>query len=627
MTQLHHLPHHDGSELYSPDHTDHRRGATVRVRVRIPHEFGAVPSVVLRTVIDGEPRFQQMERGPWSPPHDDGATWWTGRLALENDVTTYRFLVNRADGTAVWLNGEGVDHLEPVDSQDFRATVHPAAPAWAREQVLYQIFPDRFARSTHADARTSPAWALPASWDDEVIHTGPDTPRQLFGGDLDGIVDHLDHLERLGVTLVYLTPFFPGGSNHRYDATTFDHVDPLLGGDEALVRLVQAAHARGIRVIGDLTTNHTGDTHEWFVAAHRNPGAVESDFYYWKDPDQEDYIAWSDVPSLPKLDWTSTELRRRFIEGPTSVVARWLQPPFNLDGWRIDVANMTGRLGDTDLNSEVQRLVRQTMDAVAPGSVLYAESTNDAAHDFAGDGWQGPMSYAAFTRPLWHWLRQPEHGVHHHFGIPYEIEPRYSGTDFVATYRRFTAAYPWPVRSVAMNAIDTHDTPRFAERADDDLQVVAAGLSLALPGTPTIFAGDEFGITGVNGEDSRAPLPWGEEPRLAEAYRTLVALRRSSTALQQGSLRWLHASDDAVALVRETQEETVVVVAARSATTVTVPLAAVGDALSLVTVLGDAETQTDDATLLVRTTGPAFIALGTSGPLVPPALEAAHAGA
>lgn len=616
MTQLHHLPHHDGSELYTPDHADHRRGATVRVRVRIPHEFGDVPSVVLRAVIDGEPRFQQMERGAWRPARDYGATWWTGHLALENDVTTYRFLVNRADGTAVWLNGEGVDRLEPVDAQDFRATVHPAAPDWAREQVLYQIFPDRFARSAAADDRALPPWALPAAWDDDVVHTGPDTPRQLFGGDLDGVVEHLDHLERLGVTLIYLTPFFPAGSNHRYDATTFDRVDPLLGGDDALVRLVEAAHARGMRVVGDLTTNHTGDTHEWFVAAHRNPAAPESEFYYWKDPGQEDYVAWSDVPSLPKLDWTSAELRRRFIEGPTSVVARWLQPPFNLDGWRIDVANMTGRLGDIDLNRDVQRLVRETMDAVAPGSVLYAESTNDAAHDFVGDGWQGPMSYAAFTRPLWHWLRQPEHGVHHHFGIPYEIEPRYSGADLVATYRRFTAAYPWSVRSMAMNAIDTHDTPRFAERAGDDLQVVAAGLSLTLPGTPTIFAGDEFGITGINGEDARAPLPWGEEPRLAEAYRTLIALRRSSRALQQGSLRWLHADDEAVALVRETQEETVVVVAARSATRLAVPLSAIGDAVAPATQLGAASVAAEGDTLVVATAGPAFLVLGAAGPVV-----------
>lgn len=625
MSQLHHLPHHDGSALYSPDSASHR-GATIRVRVRIPHEFAAVPSVVLRYVVDGEPRFQQMDRGSWRPDRDYGATWWTGELAVENDVTSYRFLINRGDGTSVWLNGEGVDHLEPVDAQDFRATVYSTAPDWAREQVLYQIFPDRFARSTAADSRLAPGWALPASWGDDVVHTGPATPRQFFGGDLDGIVEHLDHLEGLGVTLLYLTPFFPAGSNHRYDSTTFTTVDPLLGGDDALVRLVEAAHARGMRVVGDLTTNHTGDTHEWFVAAHRRPGAPESDFYYWKDAAQEDYVAWCDVPSLPKLDWTSTELRRRFIEGPESVVARWLQPPFNLDGWRIDVANMTGRLGDVDLNREVQRLVRDTMDAVAPGSVLYAESTNDAAHDFTGDGWQGPMSYAAFTRPLWHWLRQPEHGVYHHFGIPYEIEPRYSAADLVATYRRFTAAYPWDVRSVALNAIDTHDTPRFAERAGDDLQVVAAGLSLTLPGTPTIFAGDEFGITGINGEDARAPLPWDEEPRLAGAYRDLVALRRSSAALQHGGLRWLHADGEAVALARETPEETVVVVATRSATRLTVPLSAVGEAVVPTAAFGSVEVRVEDGSLVVTTQGPAFVALGSAGPTAADLHQEAVAG-
>ena len=184
----------------------------------------------------------------------------------------------------------------------------------------------------------------------------PARSQQFYGGDLDGVIDKLDHLVSLGVDLLYLTPVFPAASNHRYDAASFDRVDPLLGGDEAYIRLIEAAHARGIRVIGDLTSNHSGDTHEWFRAAHGNPGAPEQEFYYFTDAGNTEYVSWLGYESLPKFDWSSRELRDRFVEGEDSVVARWLKPPFGTDGWRLDVANMTGRLGAVDLNPEVRQL-------------------------------------------------------------------------------------------------------------------------------------------------------------------------------------------------------------------------------------------------------------------------------
>jgi alpha-glucosidase len=174
------------------------------------------------------------------------------------------------------------------------------------------------------------------------------------------------------------------------------------------------------------------------------------------------------------------------------------------------------------------------------------------------------MSYSAFTRPVWHWLRQPAVAPQHHFGIPYDLTPRYTGTDFVRSHRRFTAALPWPVRSRAMNAIDTHDTPRFLERADEQLQRVAAALSFALPGTPVLFAGDEFALRGALGEEARTPLPWQRTPVLASFYAELSATRQHSPSLRDGGLRWLHADADAIAFVRETRDSSAVVVAFRS---------------------------------------------------------------
>ena len=110
---------------------------------------------------------------------------------------------------------------------------------------------------------------------------------------------------------------------------------------------------------------------------------------------------------LPKFNWASEKLRERFIDGPDSVVATWLKPPYNADGWRIDVANMTGRLGDIDHNADVRQLLRKTMIDINPETVLLGESTNDATGDLQGDGWHGAMTYASFTRPLWGWLSEP----------------------------------------------------------------------------------------------------------------------------------------------------------------------------------------------------------------------------
>ena len=599
---LHHHPHHDGSELYS---TAGSEPSVRNVRVRVPRAFGPLASVWVRVVVDAEPRYLPMHPIP-SPLAGDLADWWEGAIELLNPVVGYRFLLNRLDAGALWLNPEGVDEVEPLDAADFRVTGAVPPPEWASGQIMYQVFPDRFARSVGAAARALPSWAIPAAWDDEVIHTGSDTPLQVFGGDLDGVRERLGHLVDLGVTLIYLTPFFPAGSNHRYDATTFDRVDPLLGGDEALIRLVQAAHQRGIRVIGDLTTNHTGDRHEWFRAALGDPSAPEGAFYYWNDDAHTDYVAWYGVPTLPKLDWNSPELRSRFIEGRESVVAKWLLPPFELDGWRIDVANMTGRHGDDDLNRLVQRSVRRTMQEVAPDTVLFAESTNDATRDFDGLGWQAPMSYSAFTRPLWHWLQRPAAQPEHHFGIPYAQTPQATAGEFVRAHRRFTGSFPWPVNQLVMNALDTHDTPRFRERADEQLQRVAAGLSFALPGTPVLFAGDEFGLRGALGEEARTPLPWGTVPELSGFYAELSRLRRGMPALRTGGLRWLHAGDDSLAFVRETTDQSVLVVASRGDDRIVIPDDAIGTPAAALLASGSRRALERLGVVEIEVSGPAF---------------------
>ncbi len=624
-------PHHDGSPLHVSNDAP-ALGETVRVRVRVPETYGPLTAVRTRSNPDHEPAWTDAVL----VGSVDGWDWWEAPVTVANPRHGYRFVFLHADGRVEWLNQSGLHTGETLDAEDFALVATPPPPAWLASSVMYQIFPDRFARSAQADTHETPDWAIPATWDDPVDPVMPGRAHQFYGGDLDGIVEHLDHLQALGVDLVYLTPVFPAASNHRYDAANFTTVDPLLGGDDAYRRLIDAVHERGMRIIGDLTSNHSGDRHEWFRAAYGDPSAPESAFYYFTDDANTRYESWMGYDSLPKFDWASPELRRRFVEGDDSVVAHWLKEPFGIDGWRIDVANMTGRLGAIDLNAEVRTLIRDTMVAVNPDTILLGESTNDAQSDLQGDAWHGAMTYPSFTRPVWGWLSEPT-------GAPYltadgETEtvawfytqpiggiPRYTGGEAVSQMVRFTAGIPWRVRLGNMQPLDTHDTARFATNAAPGTMPVAVGLSMTMPGVPVVFAGDEFGLTGADGESSRTPMPWGTEadPDVAEklrVHRELIALRREHPVLHTGGMRWVHVGDDALVFVRESAEQTLLIVATRADATVEIPAALLPGGDDAEPLWGDALfAHSHDGDVLIEVEGPTFAVWALPGVRVPEA--------
>ncbi len=562
-------PHHDGSLRHvSTDRPD--LGDRVTVRLRVPHGIG-IDRAQVRVVKDGEPFHQ-----PMVIDHDDAhETWWRSKVEVHNPLTSYRFYVDGPAGYG-WVNGTGWHRGRDVmDLADFRLSAHAAPPDWVADAIVHQVFPDRFARSAGADARTLPEWAQPSRWDEPVTRKRGAYWRQVFGGDLDGVSAHLDHLQRLGADVLYLTPFFPAGSAHRYDAASFAEVDPLLGGTPALVRLVRAAHEGGIRVLGDLTTNHTGARHEWFARARADAAAPEASYYYFRQhPD--DYVGWSDHASLPKLDWRSRALREAFLRGPDSVVARWLAEPVGLDGWRIDVANMTGRYREVDEAHSVAREIRATMAQVRPDGWLVAEHCHSASPDLMGDGWHGTMNYAGFTRPVWAWLavEDPQAVAGGHFqGVPtgYGV-PIMSGPAVVASIREVSASMPWRSLVAGMNKLDSHDTARFMTIVGGDLGRYSAGLALlfTMPGAPMVFAGAETGIGGHDGEQSRIPIPWDSPeawtPGVLALHEQVAGLRRGSLALRRGGMRWLAVGDDALTFERESPDgaERVVVHVARA---------------------------------------------------------------
>ena len=318
-----------------------------------------------------------------------------------------------------------------------------------------------------------------------------------------------------------------------------------------------------MRVMGDLTTNHTGDGHEWFTAAQADPESEEAGYYYFTDhPDG--YVSWLGVRSLPKLDYSSPELRERVYGSDDSVLAGPLTGEDGLDGWRIDVANMTGRLGAQDVNHEVSGGIAARMREAAPESWLLAEHFYDAGPDTRHDGWHGVMNYAGFTRPVWAWLNTGPEGVRYaatHTSAPL---PASGAAEAVRAMRATNAGLPWRVRTHSVNALSTHDSARFRTVVGDPvLQAVGVAAQATLPGVPFVFAGDEIGLEGRDGENSRRPMPWHRpedwDREVLAAHRRLLALHKDLPALQTGGLRWLDAGEHHMTFLRSLGDQVVLV--------------------------------------------------------------------
>jgi alpha-glucosidase len=595
-------PHHDGSELYAPE-PPAELGAETTVLLRVPRE-APVAEVAVRYVSDAEPYVTAAE----IDRETDADTWWRATFPVTNPATPYRWLLSGGAYGYAWLNAAGVQTFDVPDADDFIATPEPGGPDWHLGSVVYQVFPDRFA-SAGLDVEP-PEWAIPRSWDELPTGRGPETPYEWYGGDLVGLGQRLDYISELGANVLYLTPFFPAGSTHRYDARTFDEVDPLLGGDGALAALTDAAGARGMRVLGDLTTNHVGSGHEWFTSALAGRETERAFFFF--DPDlPAGYDSWHGVDSLPKLNYASMELRRRMYADEGSAVRRWLEAPFALAGWRIDVANMTGRRGDVDVLSEIATGTRVAATAAREDALVVAEHAHDSRADLQAGRWYGTMNYPGFTRPVWQWLRGEElpPEVSAFFEVPFDV-PRLSGEAVVETIRRFRAGVPWRSRLHSWVLLDSHDTARFRTIAGSrERQLVGVGLQMTSPGVPMVFAGDELGLEGAWGEDARRTMPWGRpetwDTVVLEAYRRLIALRRKSTALERGSMRYAHVSADAIAYLRESADETLLCLAARSEhPPVRLRRATLGGA-QLETLFGE-DARTDGDELALPSDGPAF---------------------
>jgi len=554
-------PHHDGSELYVSNIAP-KVGEKVTLRVRIPKEY-IFQEAYVRVYEDGEPRTYQLRRIQQLKREN----WYQVSITIHNIHTIYRF-VFIGDGKYEWLNALGLTDHDVHSNNDFQIVAIAANPRWINSSVFYQIFPDRFAKSGKIDIY--PDWSYPRDWNELPRGRRKYTGQELYGGDLIGVEEHLDHIQELGANGIYFTPMFPSRSNHRYDATSFDHIDPILGGDKAFRHLIATAKKMKIRILGDLTSNHCGAGHDWLAKAKKNPKSKEHSFFYWDKSIKWGYVGWYGLQSLPKLNYSSDALRQVMYKGKNSIVRKWLSPSFGMAGWRVDVGNMTGVQGADNFHSEVTRGIRAAMIEENPEAWLVAENGDFKASDLNGLGWQGAMNYQGFMRPFWNWINKNPEITGGFQGLPFAM-PKINGQQFVASVKEFNASIPWRSLTASMLLLDSHDTARIRTvlLGDKKAHLSAMTMMLTYPGVPSIFAGDEIGLEGSWGEDSRRTINWEDRSQwdyefLAEVKK-LVALRKSHDALISGGLRWVAAEDDYIAYLRESKNEAILIVISRSA--------------------------------------------------------------
>ena len=264
-----------------------------------------------------------------------------------------------------------------------------------------------------------------------------------------------------------------------------------------------------------------------------------------------------------------------------SVVRKWLRAPYYMAGWRIDVGNMTGRYKDQDLNREVMRGIREVMDHENPDAWLVAENADHFPADLDGFGWHGTMNYNGFMRPVWGWLQENPEVEGGFFGLPTDV-PQFTGREMVSAMQMFNGGVPWRALVASMLLLNSHDTARFRNVVGGNVKRHFAGMGLLLtyPGVPSIFAGDELGLKGAWGEDSRRTINWEDRSTWDQDFHDLVqkliSIRKNSYALAYGGLRWLAIEDEYVAYLRESDEENLLVVVARGETKIEIDLAAIG---------------------------------------------------
>ncbi len=546
-------------------------------------------------------------------------------LDVGESLFTYCFKLV-AGRLTVYYNKKGVIR-EPDRYFDFKIMPGFSTPNWAKHAVMYQIFVDRFYNGdlendvVEGEYRyINKAVRQVKDWNKLPDQDGVG---EFYGGDLQGVLDKLDYLQDLGVDVLYLNPIFVSPSNHKYDTQDYDYVDPHYGvivndcddanieadfqndkakryiqrttnkenleaSNQLLIKLIQEAHQRNMKVIMDGVFNHCGSFNKWmdrekvYANAVGYPAGAFSDkdspyhsFFHFQNkeawPDNPFYDGWWGHDTLPKLNYEGSEKLYTYV---MDIAKKWMGPPYFADGWRLDVA---ADLGYTkEFNHQFWKDFRKTVKAINPEAIIIAEHYGDPSDWLVhGDQWDTVMNYDAFMEPVsWFLTGMQKHSDEFRQDL---LGNHYS---FFDAMRYNMARFHTQSLQVAMNQLSNHDHSRFltrtnrcvgrthtvgAEAADKNVDVAimkeAVVIQMTWVGAPTIYYGDEAGVTGWTDPDNRRTYPWGNENKsLIELHRVLIQLRKELSALRTGSLKFLHGEYNLLVYGRFDMENQVVIV-------------------------------------------------------------------
>lgn len=568
---------------------------TVTVWLRV-YADAPVRHVFLRTVPNGAERLIEAERRRVSR----GLAWYAAELPINERRVQYQFYL-ACDERIYFYTQRGITTYIPDQTCDFVLLADYVQPAWVKNAVFYQIFPDRFCNGEPGnDVRTGEYsldghGTLHMDWEEEPLPYPQSFCLDFYGGDLEGVRQKIPYLKALGVTAVYLNPIFAAPSVHKYDCIDYFHVDPHFGGDEALAALSAALHENGMKLILDISINHTGTAHRWFnrdalffpksEGAYNNPASPERAYYFFREGSNE-YTGWFGLESLPVLNYTSERLRDVIYRGENAVLRKWLKPPYAIDGWRFDVADVFARNDEVQLAGELWPEIRKSIREENPQAYILAEDWGDCAPYLQGDCWDSPMNYYGCGRVLRQFVGEPDLFLGRN-EVLRQIPCRLTAEDAKARILEHLARLPFALWQNQFNLLDSHDVSRLHNNPQVHPEEYrgAVILQFALIGAPSIYYGDEATVGGVLGtnEGCRYPMPWGSDFQSTERFRlyqTLAQLRAAHPALREGGMQFLYAQGYVLALARFLGDEAFVAVMSTDteAREIALPFAAIGAA-------------------------------------------------
>ncbi|MGG6314080.1 alpha-glycosidase [Paenibacillus macerans] len=441
--------------------------------------------------------------------------------------TKYGFLL-KSGGEQIWMTESEFTKERPAGPERLFEFpfINPVdvftPPAWVKDTVFYQIFPERFANGDKGnDPKNVQTWG------------GKPERDNFFGGDLQGVIDHLDHLSKLGITGLYFTPVFEATTNHKYDTADYMKIDPHFGDIATIKKLVNACHERGIRVLFDAVFNHSGKTFAPFVdVMEKGEQSRYKDWFHVREYPLQvkdgvpTYDTFAFEPLMPKLNTENPEVKEYLLK----VAEFWIKE-VGIDGWRLDVAN--------EVDHAFWRDFRKTVKAANPEAYILGEIWHESSGWLQGDQFDAVMNYP-FTEAV----------------LDFVVRGTLDAEGFANAIGKQLSRYPLQASEVAFNLLDSHDTPRLLTLCEGNKakMKLAALFQFTYSGTPCVYYGDEIGLDGEQDPDCRKCMEWNPERQDQELfafYGQLIAVRKQLAPLRTGSLKFLLAEKEGSKLAYE----------------------------------------------------------------------------